>query len=123
MVLKTIDSAILAHQIWVARFETALKGINTELFDIGLASDSSVCAFGKWLGSNESIDQLGADTHHQVTMLHSNFHQVAGEVARNLNQVLSMQETQEWMEEFRRVSRQLVLVLMEAKRKKRSSIT
>jgi hypothetical protein len=115
--IETIDAAILAHQTWVARFRTSLKGINTESFDIGKAKDDAACVLGKWLLSERSRELLGAGLHHQIVAIHATFHEIAGNIAQRLNHHESGQVIEEWMAEFNNLSSHLVMLLMLTKKK------
>lgn len=117
MTIETIDAAILAHQTWVARFQTALKGINTESFDIGKAKDDTACVLGRWLLSDRAPELLGVDSHKQIVAIHATFHEIAGSIAERLNQRESGQDIDAWMAEFKNLSGQLVMLLMGAKKK------
>ena len=117
MSINTIDAAILAHQTWVARFQTSLKGINSESFDIGLAKDATACLLGKWLLSERSRELLDAESHGQIVAIHATFHEIAGDIAEKLNNHESGKDMDDWLAEFSRLSSQLVMLLMLAKRR------
>jgi len=117
MTIETIDAAILAHHSWVARFQTSLKGINTESFDIGKARDDSACVLGQWLQSERSRDLLGADAHALIMVIHATFHEIAGNIAEKLNQHESSSDIAAWLVEFNNLSSQLVMLLMHTKKK------
>lgn len=117
MTIETIDAAILAHQTWVARFQTSLKGINTESFDIGKARDDTACVLGMWLLSDRSRELLGPDSHNQIVAIHATFHEIAGNIAERLNHHESGKDIEDWMVEFDSLSRQLVMLLMRTKTK------
>lgn len=117
MTIKTIDAAILAHQAWVARFQTSIKGINNESFDIEKAKDDTACLLGRWLESERSHELLDPDAHKRITAMHASFHEIAGDIAEKLNHHESGNDMESWLEEFARLSSQLVLLLIHAKRK------
>ncbi len=117
MTIETIDAAILAHQTWVSRFQTALKGINTESFDIRKAKDDTACVLGKWLLSERSRELLGADSHNQIVAIHATFHEIAGSIAERLNHHEAGNDIAAWITEFKNLSGQLVMLLMHAKKK------
>jgi hypothetical protein len=117
MTIEAINAAILAHQTWVARFQTVLKGINTEAFDIGKAEDDAACALGRWLQSEQSLALLGQDSHNQIKVIHGTFHEIAGNIAARLNHHESGKEIEEWLVEFNNLSRQLIVLLMHAKKR------
>lgn len=117
MTIETIDAAILAHQTWVSRFQTSLKGINTESFDIGKAQDDTACVLGQWLLSEHARTLLGHDAHNQIMAIHATFHEIAGSIAERLNKQESGKDIEEWMVEFNRLSKQLVTLLVHTKTK------
>jgi hypothetical protein len=114
--IETIDAAILAHQTWVSRFQTSLKGINTESFDIGKAKDDAACVLGKWLLSERSHGLLGAESHKLVVAIHATFHEIAGNIAERLNHHESGKNIEAWLAEFNNLSGQLVMLLMRTKK-------
>ena len=120
MTLETLDEAILAHQTWVARFQTSIECINTETFDISHAKDDTACALGKWLTSSSSRELLGSDSHNQIVAIHATFHEIAGNIAERLNHYESGKDIEGWLAEFNELSRQLVKTLMRIKRKMES---
>jgi hypothetical protein len=81
-----IERAIQTHRLWVARFESAIKGINVQGFDVSSAADFTRCEFGHWLASSSSRDLLGESIHAQIDALHRHFHALAGEMSARLNQ-------------------------------------
>ncbi len=117
MTIETIDAAILAHQTWAARFQTAIKGINTEAFDVSKASDDTACDLGQWLQSERSQALLGQDSHNQLTVVHATFHDIAGNIAARMNHHESGKGIEEWLDEFNNLSRQLVMLLIHTKKK------
>lgn len=117
MTIKTIDAAILAHQTWVARFQTSLKGINNESFDISLARDHGACLLGGWLKSERSRELLDAESHVQIVAIHAIFHEIAGDIAEKLNNHESGKDMEDWLAEFARLSSQLVMLLIHVKRR------
>jgi hypothetical protein len=117
MTIETIDAAILAHQTWVARFQTSIKGINREIFDVSKANDDAACVLGQWLQSESSLALLGHDSHNQIKVIHATFHEIAGSIAARLNQHEPVKEIEEWLTEFNNLSRQLVMLLMHTKTK------
>ena len=116
MPIETIDAAILAHRNWVARFNTKRSGISTEVFDLNKAGDDSGCEFGKWLNSDSALQHLGPQSHARIKALHATFHEIAGDLAGRLNRLDIDEGTQNLMYEFDNLSRQLVQLLMQAKR-------
>lgn len=117
MSIDTIEAAILAHQTWVARFQTSLKGINNESFDIGKAKDDTACVLGKWLLSERSHELLGHDLHKQIMVIHATFHEIAGNIAERLNRHETGKDIEVWLAEFNTLSRQLVILLLHTKKK------
>ena len=117
MSIETIDTAIFAHRAWVSRFQTSLNGSNTEIFELATARDYTACSLGQWLSSPRSIELLGSESHTRITLLHSTFHEIAGEIADGLNQYRSIDDSQALLNEFDNLSRQLVQLLMLAKKR------
>ena len=117
MNIETIDEAILAHQTWVARFQTKLRGINSESFDISKAQDDTACVLGKWLYSEKSLALLGQDSHNQIKVKHATFHEIAGSIAARLNRYESGNEIEELLLEFKTLSHQLIQLLRHTKNK------
>ncbi len=117
MTIDTIDAAIVAHRAWVSRFQTSLNGINTEVFDLTKARDDTACTLGRWLSSERSIAILGGDSHTRIARLHSAFHEIAGEIALRLNQHQSTEDSQALLNAFDNMSKQLVQLLVLAKKR------
>lgn len=115
--MGSIDEAILAHRAWVARFQRALAGVNTESFDLAKARDDRACVLGKWLTSDSSESVLSPDLRNSITTLHAAFHETAGEMAARLNRQDSTGATRDYMTEFDKLSKQLVQLLLVAKKK------
>lgn len=117
MSIKTIDDAILAHRTWVARFQTAYKGINTEVFDLSKASDCRVCDLGRWLQTERSLEVLGQEAHDRIRVMHATFHEIAGMIADMLNRQELGADVEGYLVEFNNLSTQLVGLLMLAKKR------
>ena len=116
MNIETIDAAILAHVTWVARFQSAIKGISTETFDIGAAADDTACVLGQWLQTECAHTLLEKDLYNKINVIHGAFHQVAGNIAARLNQREAGNEIEEWLAEFNNLSKQLVTILLHGKK-------
>ena len=116
MTINTIDAAILAHRAWVARFQSALRGDNDEVFDIGRAADDSACALGGWLRTAAAGELLGPDSHARIVALHATFHEVAGNIAQQFNGHASAGEIASWLAGLERLSGQLVACLEQVKK-------
>ena len=116
MSIATIEAAILAHQTWVSRFQTALRGINNESFDIASASDDAACVLGQWLQLEHAEALLGSEKHQQIQAIHTTFHEIAGMIAGRLNHQETGKEIEEWVADFNSLSRQLISLLILAKR-------
>ncbi len=117
MTIDTIDAAIFAHRAWVSRFQTSLNGSNTEVFDFTKAQDDTACTLGQWLSTESSIATFERESHTRITRLHSAFHEIAGDIAVRLNQHQSQDDSQALLNEFDSLSKQLVQLLMLAKKK------
>jgi hypothetical protein len=117
MPLGSIDDAIVAHRAWVARFQSSLKGLNTEKFDLSKARDDSACELGQWLRAPASSTVLSADLHRTISVLHQTFHEIAAQIAHQINQYESQETCQEYLLELDALSKELVQTLMIAKKK------
>jgi hypothetical protein len=117
MPFGSIDDAIVAHRAWVARFRSSSKGLNTEKFDLSTARDDSACELGQWLRSPACSTVLSADLHRTISVLHQTFHEIAGQIAHQLNQHESPETSQEYLREFDALSKELVQVLIIAKKR------
>ena len=116
MTINTIDAAILAHRAWVARFQSALRGINDEIFDIDLAADDTACTLGGWLRTVQAGNLLGHDSYDRIVALHATFHEVAGNIARQFNGHASAEEVAAWIQGLESISSQLILCLEQVKK-------
>ncbi len=114
--MDAIDSAIMAHRSWVARFKTAFKGNNTEVFDPLRANDAESCELGRWLASGRSSALLGEENWQSIKGIHVKFHETACQIAVLLNQGETFQDTQALIERFDELSKQLVKLLMQGKK-------
>ena len=115
--MDAIDNAVMAHRSWVARFKTAFKGNNTEVFDLVRAKNAETCELGRWLLSDNSQHLLGEATWQHIMLIHADFHQIAGEIAALLNQGKTFQDTQALIARFDDLSKQLVKLLMQGKKR------
>jgi hypothetical protein len=111
----TINDAIFAHRAWVARFQTTLKGINTEVFDLSKARDDGACELGHWLNADAETC-LDAAALLRIASMHKAFHEVAWEIAVMFQQYRSREDINVYMIEFNNLSKQLVALLTQAKR-------
>lgn len=117
MSIDTIDAAILAHRAWVARFQTALKGINGEIFDSTKTGDDRVCELGQWLNSESASQLLGDEAWHRITALHQTFHEIAAGLATSLNFDRTSSENRQLLGACDDISKQLVELLLIAKKR------
>ena len=115
MAISDIDNAIVAHRAWVARFQSAITGRNTEVFDLSKARDDTACDLGCWLHS-ENSHTLGEESRERIVAMHCAFHEIAWEIAAKLNRHDETSEVSEYTVEFDRLSKQLVLLLLLAKK-------
>ncbi len=115
--MDAIDSAVMAHRSWVARFKTAFQGNNREVFDLDRAKDDKACELGHWLSAEESKALLGDENWQIIMLIHANFHENAGEIAALLNQGKTFQDTQALITRFDDLSKQLVKLLMQGKKR------
>jgi hypothetical protein len=79
--VEEIDKALQAHRHWRAELKDAIK---TRRFDrpIETIRADNMCPFGKWLtGLDIPADQKTSVNYKTIVALHTEFHQVAGEVA------------------------------------------
>lgn len=106
-----IGQAIQLHQLWVARFQSAIEGINVQGFDVGSAGDFTQCGFGQWLDNSSTRDLLGESVHAQIDALHRHFHKLAGKLSDRLNQGEAGASVQQLFADVENASRQLVLRL------------
>lgn len=120
MHIETIDSAIFAHRTWVACFQRALKGINVEAFDLSRTGDDGACEFGQWLLSESASQLLAEDAKHRITALHQTFHEIAGELAANLSLDRTNPENHELLSACDDISKQLIELLLIAKKRLQS---
>ncbi len=117
MSIDTIDAAILAHRAWVARFQTALQGINGEIFNLTQTGDDRSCDLGRWLNSESASQLLGDEAWHRITALHQTFHEIAAGLAANLNVDRTSSENQQLLAACNDISKQLVELLLIAKKR------
>lgn len=117
MPLTGIDQAILAHRTWVARFQTAIQGVNREAFDLATARDDSLCNLGRWLNTPTSLELLGDDSHQRIKVLHKTFHEIAGDLAEKINRHDALDELELMLGEFDNLSAQLIQLLRLAKKR------
>lgn len=110
-----LEQAIQAHRLWVARFESAIQGINVQGFDISSAGDFTQCEFGQWLASSSTRDLLGESVHAQLDDLHRHFHGLAGAMAARLNEGEIGNSIEQFLADVENVSCQLVQRLKEMK--------
>jgi uncharacterized protein YeaC (DUF1315 family) len=113
----TIDTAIVAHRGWISRFETALKGINTEFFDEAKIRNATACDLGYWLDSGQAGQIIEDETLQKVRVLHDKFHQISGELALQINQRALESSKDTLLSELDAVSKQIIHLLMDAKKR------
>ena len=115
--MDAIDSAVMAHRSWVARFKTSFKGNNTEVFNLDTAKDAEFCELGRWLSSEKARHLMGEESWESVKTIHGTFHEIAGEIAALLNQGKTFHETQALINQFDELSKKLVKLLMQGKKR------
>lgn len=80
---EEIDAALQAHAAWRAHFKDYLSGRTA--FDTALAGVTDQCAFGRWL-AQEGNRLMPVELHGQIHEVHTEFHQVAGEIVRKIKE-------------------------------------
>jgi hypothetical protein len=80
---EEIDAALQAHAAWRRHFKDYLSG--RAAFDTHLAGVTDQCAFGRWL-AREGHRLMPGEIHGQIIAAHAEFHQVAGEIVRNIKE-------------------------------------
>lgn len=80
---EEIDAALQAHAAWRTRFKDYLSGRTA--FDTELAGVTDQCAFGRWL-AQEGNRLMPSELHGQIHEVHTEFHQVAGEIVRKIKE-------------------------------------
>lgn len=73
---ENIDRAIVAHNLWKARFKEAISTGNIN-FSVDFVKSDRNCDFGKWI---YSINLINCEHWRKVVDLHSKFHQTAAKV-------------------------------------------
>jgi hypothetical protein len=114
---QTINAAILAHRAWVARFRKAHVGLNTEVFDLTKVQDGHRCDLGQWLLTEASISLLGEESHNIVSVCHTAFHDIAGNIVTKLKPCDSSDDVLNLMFELDSMSKKIVSHLIQAKQK------
>lgn len=112
---NTIDAAIVAHRGWVSRFETALKGINTEFFDAATTQDPTACDLGFWIESGQAGQLIEEETLQEIRALHDQFHQISGELALQINQRAAQASKQKLVAKLDRISKEIIRLLLDSK--------
>ena len=116
MNLTAIDDAILAHRTWISRFRASVSGISTEKFSVKAASDDTACSLGKWL-LTEATEELPELIYAQIVAQHKTFHHFAAEIVELINRHESVTTINLYIEELDGLSKQLVTLLLSAKRR------
>ncbi|MEW5967818.1 MAG: CZB domain-containing protein [Pseudomonadota bacterium] len=78
---QDIDYAITSHAAWKAQFRNFLSGRGA--MDIATVGSVHACKLGDWL-NNEARHMLSSEDHAEACRLHARFHDVAGEIVRNI---------------------------------------
>lgn len=78
-----IEDAIKVHGAWKAKFRDFLNG--KAGLDVSEVGRTDACKLGMWLGDGGHRMLSPAD-HAKVCELHTQFHQVAGEIVHNIKQ-------------------------------------
>ena len=111
----SIDDAILAHHIWIARFQNALSGIDRATLNPVRIRKDTECAFGEWLHGNPDAFP-SQESFENIKALHAAFHDAAADIAALIRQDDPPEESiKAQMSELRILSRQLIALLGEAK--------
>ncbi|MBO7081882.1 MAG: CZB domain-containing protein [Neisseriaceae bacterium] len=79
--LNTINltDVIAAHNAWLDKLETTLKGQNPEEYDPEIVGADHLCALGKWMNS-DGLSLSNLSEFANVKSVHAAFHQCAGEI-------------------------------------------
>lgn len=114
---NAIDAAIVAHRGWISRFETALKGINTEYFDEVKTKNASACDLGYWIDSGQASQLIDDESLQKIKVLHYKFHQISGELAAQINQRTTELSKNNLLSALDAVSKQIICLLLDAKKR------
>ncbi|MBI5267020.1 MAG: CZB domain-containing protein [candidate division Zixibacteria bacterium] len=78
---QEIDKAVGAHGMWKNRLKQAIESGKLDT-PVATIRTNNQCAFGKWLyGPTLSAQDKSSEYYKTVTELHTQFHQVAAQVA------------------------------------------
>ncbi len=78
---QEIEYAIRSHGAWKAQFRSFLNGHGK--MDIATVGTVHACRLGDWL-NNEARRMLSPEDHAEACRLHARFHDVAGEIVRDI---------------------------------------
>lgn len=74
--------AIAAHEAWIEKLESTLRGKNPEEYDPAVVGVDRLCKLGKWLyGDGLFLDKY--PEYKVVKNAHARFHQCAGDILQN----------------------------------------
>lgn len=80
---RDIEYAIYIHGAWKARFRDFLNGRAS--MDFSVVGRTDACKLGLWL-ENEASRMLSPEDLAEACRLHTQFHQVAGEIVHHVKQ-------------------------------------
>lgn len=80
-----LSEAIAAHEAWIEKLETTLRGQNPEEYDPAIVGADHLCKVGKWLYSDGmTLDKFAE--YETLRKAHADFHACAGEILQNHKQ-------------------------------------
>ncbi len=80
---QDIEYAIHSHGAWKVQFRNYLSGRGA--MDSTTVGSVHACKLGDWL-NNEARRMLSPEDHAEASRLHARFHDVAGEIVRNIKE-------------------------------------
>ncbi|MBI3431912.1 MAG: CZB domain-containing protein [Hydrogenophilales bacterium] len=80
---RDIEYAIYIHGAWKTQFRNFLSG--RAPMDLSAVGGTQACKLGHWL-DNEARRMLSPEDHAEACRLHVRFHEIAGEIVRNIKQ-------------------------------------
>ena len=111
---EIINAAVLAHRNWVTQFKSAIEGFESEKFDVARAFDDKICTLGRWLLA-DAKNVIGAEQYAEIVSSHKDFHEIAGQIARMINQRADADEIASMLSAFDNLSKDLIRLLLAAK--------